>query len=367
MTGSLAIRGGRVLLDGEWVDRDVVIESGRVIDAPGSDAPVLDATDRLVAPGLVDLQCNGAVGVDLRAEPERLWEMAASLCRWGVTAWLPTIVTSTPDVIARALETLLAGPPDGWRGATPIGLHLEGPFLSPDAAGAHPVDLLRPPSTDAVGAWAPARGVRLVTMAPELPGALPVVELLASRGVVVSIGHSQASAADVEAAIEVGAGAVTHLFNAMSPLHHREPGVAGAALSDTRLTVGLIADGIHVDRRVVALAERTLGDRLVLVSDAVALLGVDGEDLGDGVRLRDGTLAGSVLPLMQAVRNLVEFSGCAPERAIAAASTAPAALLGDARRGTLRPGARGDAIVLDEDLGLVATVVAGEVVHHPDV
>lgn len=363
MTGSIAIRGGRVLTDGDWVDRDVVIGDGRIADRPASDEPAIDASGCLVAPGLVDLQCNGAAGIDLRVEPEGLWRMGAELGRWGVTSWLPTIVTSAPDVIARAQDALLAGPPTGWRGASPLGLHLEGPFLSPDAAGAHRVDLLRLPSIDGIDRWRPDRGVRMVTMAPELPGALPVIELLASRGIVVSVGHSQASADHVEAAIAAGARSVTHLFNAMSPLHHREPGVAGVALSDERLTVGLIADGIHLDQRIVALAERALGDRLVLVSDAVALLGVEGVDPVDGVRLRDGTLAGSVLPLVQAVRNLVEFSGCSPGRALAAAGAVPAALLGDAERGTLRAGARGDAVVLDGDLSLVATVVDGETIH----
>lgn len=365
MSGSIRLVGGSVLTEQGWVDTDLTIVDGVIADAAGDPGPTeLDCSGLLVAPGLVDVQCNGAASVDLRSSPERIWEVSAALPRWGVTAWLPTIVTSTPDVIAEAQATIAAGPPPGWSGATPLGLHLEGPFLSPAAAGAHPPDLLRAPDADEASGWSPEAGILLVTLAPELDGALDVVETLRSNGVVVSIGHSQATAAQVDAAIAAGATSVTHLFNAMSPLHHREPGVAGTALHDARLSVGLIADGVHVDPRVVRIAERALGDRLLLVSDAVALLGVDGHDHATGVRLADGTLAGSVLPLVQAVTNLVAWTDSPPERALRAASSRPAGLLGDTGRGRLAPGCRGDAVVLTEELDLVATVVAGELLHH---
>lgn len=363
MSASIVLRGGDVLVDDRWTRADLCVGDGLIADSAPADAREIDVTGLLVAPGLVDLQCNGAVGIDLRTEPERLWELASALPRFGTTAWLPTIVTSTPDVVARAQATLAAGPPDGWSGAMPLGLHLEGPFLSPSASGAHPIDLLRLPSLDAIASWTPAAGVAMVTIAPELDGALEVIEALAARGVVVSLGHSQATAAQVTAAADVGASAITHLFNAMSPLHHRQPGVAGTAMSDERLWVGLIADGIHVDPQVVGIAERVLGDRLVLVSDAVALLGLDDVDMTDGVRLPDGTLAGSVLPIVQAVRNLVAFTGCTPERGVAAASSRAAAVLGDSSRGTLVPGGRADLVVLDLDLDLHLTVVGGQIVH----
>lgn len=369
MSGSLLVRGGRVLTDGRWVDRDLVIADGVIVGGDpgdrghGAGLPEVDADGLLVAPGLVDLQCNGAAGIDLRTTPERLWEAAAALPEHGVTAWLPTIVTSRPDVVERARSALAAGPAPGWSGAEPIGLHLEGPFLSPDAAGAHTVDLLRAPSLSAVESWSRETGVAMVTLAPELDGALEVIAALASRGVVVSIGHSQASATAVDEAVAAGASCVTHLFNAMSPLHHREPGVVGAAMSDERLIVGLIADGVHVDPSVVRIATRALGDRLVVVSDAVAPLGTAGADWRRGVRLRDGTLAGSVLPLIQAVRNLVDWTDRPLDRILAAATSTPATLLGDAGRGSLRPGGRGDAVVLTRDLDVVHTVVAGDIVH----
>jgi N-acetylglucosamine-6-phosphate deacetylase len=239
--------------------------------------------------------------------------------------------------------------------------------------------------------WTREAGVALVTLAPELPGALAVVRRLVDQGVVVSAGHSSATAAQATAAVDAGVRWVTHLFNAMAPLHHREPGLAGVALTDDRVRVGVIADGLHVHPSVVALAARALGDRLTLVTDAVAALGeppgrVRLGDLeavadGTGVRLADGTLAGSVLPLDQAIRNLPSFAGgrrgagagagagavaADPDglaAAVRAASSVPAAVLGLADRGVVAPGAVGDLVLLDGDGTVVATVIGGEVAY----
>ena len=343
------------------------------VAAVGSDARVIDADGLLVVPGYVDLQCNGGLGIDLAGDPERLWELGAALPQFGVTAWLPTIVTTPDGIVDRAIDALAAGPPQGWRGAVPLGLHLEGPFLSEEKRGAHPAALLRPPSLAAIEGWSRERGVAVVTLAPDVPGALEVVEALVARGVVVSLGHTPATHAQAVAAVDAGATWVTHLFNAMAPLHHREPGLAGVALADDRLHVGLIPDGIHLHPQVVAMAQRALGHRLTIVTDAVAALGMPPgrQALGrtevtiddHGVRLADGTLAGSNLAMDQGVRNLVAFSGCAPQEAIHAASTAPAAVLGDTVRGTLAPGTRADLLLLTDDLRLVTTVISGVVVH----
>ena len=212
-----------------------------------------------------------------------------------------------------------------------------------------------------------------MTIAPDLPGALEVIAALVERGVIVSLGHTPATAEQATAAVDAGARWVTHLFNAMAPMHHREPGLAGVALSDERLHVGLIPDGIHVHPHVVTAAQRALGERLTIVTDAVAALGMpDGRhELGrtevhvddTGVRLADGTLAGSNLAMDQGVRNLVAFTGCSAAEAIHAASTAPAHLLGDPTRGNLEAGARADLVVLTEDLHVVSTYVGGELVH----
>jgi N-acetylglucosamine-6-phosphate deacetylase len=371
----LVFRGGRVLRDGAWVAEDLWCRDGRIV-AAADGAPAADIVDVAgcrLAPGYVDLQCNGAVGIDLTADPSGLWDLAATLPRWGVTSWLPTIVTSPPATIERAIEVLAAGPPAGWRGARPVGLHLEGPFLAPEARGAHPASLLRPPSVAAVAGWSRAGGVAMVTLAPDLPGAAEVQAELLRHGVLVSIGHTRATAATATAAVDGGARAVTHLFNAMGPLHHREPGLAGVALTDDRLVVGLIADGVHVDPMAVTVAQRALGERLALVTDAVAPLGLPlgSHDWGGtrvsvderSVRLVDGTLAGSVLSLDTAVRNLVAFTGCTAAEAVGAASSTPARLLGDRTVGSLAPGSRADVVLLTDDLHIVGTYIDGHAVH----
>ncbi len=349
--------------------------------APGDLTPCsarrLDAVGLLVVPGFVDVQCNGAVGVDITADPERLWEVAAALPRWGVTSWLPTVVTAPPVIRTRALAALRSGPPGGPDGvrpfALPLGLHFEGPFLAPERRGAHPAEHLRAPDPSLVAdeGWGRQSGVALVTLAPELPRALDVVRELVAAGVVVSAGHSSASADEATVAIDAGVTGVTHLFNAMGPLHHRDPGLAGVALSDERVRVGAIADGIHLHPATVALAARALGDRLCLVTDAVAALGMPAGrvPLGEleafatdeGVRLTDGTLAGSDLSLDRAVRNLVSFARVSLPAAVAAATIAPAALLGLGDRGVIRAGAVADLTLLDTSGAVVATVVGGQV------
>jgi N-acetylglucosamine-6-phosphate deacetylase len=348
----LVVRGG---------DVDVVVRDGVVVDgaaAPGSE--VLDADGCLVVPGYLDLQCNGGFGIDLTAEPERLWELAEHLPRTGVTAWCPTIVTSPTDITDRARATLAAGPPPGWLGARPLGLHLEGPFLSPQRTGAHDRRHVSGIDAERAASWSAAGGVAIVTMAPELDGGLDLVRALVSRGVVVSAGHSDATEAEARAAIDAGASLVTHLFNAMAPLHHRAPGLAGVALADERVRVGIIADGVHVHPTTVAAAWAALRSRLVLVTDAVAALGTDAATDG-GVRLPDGTLAGSGVPMHRAVRNLAEFAARPLRAAVDAATTTPAAVLGRTDVGHLRAGGRGDLVVLRPDGELVATVVGGVV------
>jgi N-acetylglucosamine-6-phosphate deacetylase len=288
--------------------------------------------------GLVDIQVNGAAGFDLTHEPHRLWEVAAALPAYGVVAFVPTIITAGPATRQLALDTFAAGPPAGWVGAEPLGLHFEGPMIAPSRKGAHPEHWLRPPSLDLVDGWARETGVVLATVAPELPGALEVIERLVSRGIVVSIGHTAATTDEVAAAVEAGARYVTHLGNAMPPLQSRESGPVGAAFGGD-LVAGLIVDGHHLDPFFVRTAWRALGpDRFVSVSDTTAALGLpDGPTrLGDQdvvvsggtVRLADGTLAGSAASLLECLRVLVAQTGCTVEEALATATTTPLALLG---------------------------------------
>jgi len=289
--------------------------------------------------GLIDLQVNGAGGFDLTTEPERLWDVGEALTAFGVVAFVPTLVSPSWPIVERARTALDAGAPAGYRGATPLGWHVEGPFLAPARAGAHDPAALRLPDRGAVADWSPAAGIRVVTLAPELPGALVVAADLASRGVVVSAGHSAATFDQARAGFDAGITAVTHLFNAMAPLDHREPGLAGAALADPRVTIGLIPDGLHVHPAVVALVWRLAGpDRLAIVSDATAALGQppgahrlagrDVEFVEGAVRLPGGVLAGSALGLDAGVRNLATFAGIDPALACRAATAVPARLLG---------------------------------------
>ncbi|WP_121253072.1 N-acetylglucosamine-6-phosphate deacetylase [Nocardioides ferulae] len=340
---------------------------------PG-DAPVLDAAGLTVLPGLVDLQVNGAGGIDLTAEPERLWEVAALLPAHGTTAFCPTVVTAGERTRAVALATLAAGPPPGWTGARPLGLHLEGPMIAPARKGAHPPQWLVDPDLALVDGWTRDAGVAIATVAPELPGAIEVVAELARRGVVVSVGHTEASAAQVESAARAGARMLTHLGNAMPAMGARQPGPVGAALAHDRLVAGVIADGHHLDPTTLRLFWRCLGpDRLLAVSDTTAGLGLpDGPArLGDQhvvvadgtVRLADGTLAGSVASLLNCVRVLRDTTGCSLAEAVACATTTPAALVGERSLGRLDPGAAGDLVLVDAALDPVATVVGGRVVH----
>jgi len=346
---------------------DVLVVDGRiaavgpVLTAPAG-TPVLDAPGATVAPGFIDLQINGAHGIDLAAEPERLGELAAVLPRYGVTAFCPTIVSSPPGIVERALAAwrdVRAGDGD-IPGAVPLGLHLEGPMLNPLRRGAHAARYLRAPSPEVIAGWTAADGVALVTLAPELPGALAVVGTLVERGVVVAAGHTNATASEIEAAVSAGVTMVTHLYNAMRPFAHRDPGPVGATLAGAVPVAGIIADGVHVDPLAVAAAWRALGPGWVaLVTGAVSELGqVEGVD---AVRLADGTLAGCVLGMDAAVRNLRSFTGCSLAEAVTAATATPAAVLRDPSRGELVAGRRGDLVVLTPAGHVVATVIDGEV------
>jgi N-acetylglucosamine-6-phosphate deacetylase len=342
---------------------DLVLGGARTDEPAGRADRTFDASGLTAAPGFIELQINGACGHDLTAEPTEIWTVGEALPRHGVTSFLPTIVSSPPDVVEAARQTLLAGPPAGYRGARALGLHLEGPFIS--RPGAHRAEHIRAPLRG--NDWSPPTGVRMVTLAPELPGALELVRELSAAGVLVAAGHSDATYEQGRAAIDAGIRYGTHLFNVMPLLHHRAPGLAAALLLDRRVTLGLIADGVHVDQAMIALAWRLAGpDRVSLVTDAGAAFGVGPGSyrLGDAevavderaARLPDGTLASSTLTLPRAVRNLAEFSGASIDQALATVTSTPARLLGLAAQAD-------DLTLLDRNLNVVATFIAGEPVH----
>ena len=368
MAGSMVIRGG--------AGADVLVSGDRVVDELTDRAATLDATGCTVVPGFVDLQCNGGFGIDFTTTPERAQEVAARLPETGVTTFLPTVVTAPRDALLHSVAAL-----DGLRTASPgarsLGVHVEGPFINPSRGGAHPRRYIRPPDRAEAASWSDAGLVAFVTLAPELDGALDVIADLARRGIVVSLGHCEITSADLDRAVASGATAATHLFNAMGTMSARVPGTAGAILASASLTASIIADGVHVDPAMVALAWRALGsNRLLLVTDAIAALGlphgeyhVGDTDVvvgDDGPRTRDGVLAGSVLRMDEAVRNLVAFTGCSAAEAVAAASTTPARLLRRADVGVISAGAYADLVLLDAGLHVVATVVGGRVVFDPE-
>lgn len=350
------------------------VADGRVVAISLGDA-VADPVDVLV-PGLVDLQVNGGWGIDLTSRPEGLWELAARLPSTGVTAFLPTLVSTSPATVDRALEVLAAGPPDGWRGAAPLGWHLEGPFLAPAQRGAHHRDALRDPDPALLERWLATGLVAMVTLAPERPGADALVSLARDAGVVVAAGHSEATFDEAVDAFAAGVTAVTHLGNAMTGLHHRAPGLVGAALATPDVVLGVIADGQHVHPAVLAIVARLAADRVALVTDAVAAAGLSSDThlLGDvpvttvdgAPRDADGRLAGSILTLPAALHAWRAATGEPLAAAIRSVTRVPARLVGAADRGSLEVGARADWCVLDAGGRVTTTVVGGEVAFEAD-
>ena len=343
---------------------------------PPANARLIDASGLQLVPGFIDLQLNGAFGHDFTAKPETIWPVSAELPRFGVTSYLPTIITSPLETVAEAQNVLLRQRPAEFSGAEPLGLHLEGPFLNPQKKGAHNPAYLRRPDQEQISNWSPSQGVSLVTLAPELPGVLELVSQLDERGVLVSAGHSLATFDEALAGMRAGIRYGTHLFNAMPPLTHREPGLVGALLNDSHSVIGLIPDGIHVHPAMVKLAWAAKGSAGInLVSDAMAALGMPPGryQLNDfevhvsatDARLADGTLAGSILPLDEAVRNLIEYTGCPLSEALATVTTTPAALLGlTEQRGHIAPGLLADLGLLTPDLEVAMTICAGQITYN---
>ena len=358
--GAVEIRDGRVvrILSGQ-VEADIRLTHG------------------FLSPGLIDLQNNGAFGVDCATASPAQWDdYVGKLAARGVTSVLPTVITAPFRDLRAAAGNVAAAMA---RHGAILGLHLEGPFLAPGRRGAHPAEWLRLPDAvalDELLADEDMRAVlRLVTLAPELPGAIQAIKRLAAAGVVVSLGHTDATAAQMTAGVDAGARMVTHVFNAQSPMSHRAPGAPGVALSDRRLFPCLIADGVHVDPMLLQLAFAGC-PRAIAVTDSIVIagleLGVTQEFGGSavtlgarGVGLRaDGTLAGAGITLDEGVRRLVAY-GVAPETALAAATSRPAEALELADRGRIVPGARADLVWWGDDFSVQRVWTAGAAVPLP--
>jgi N-acetylglucosamine-6-phosphate deacetylase len=337
---------------------------------------VVDFGDAILAPGFLDIHIHGGAGVDaMRAPASELPRMGRFLASHGVTGYFPTTVAAPIDATCETLGRLadaIEAAETGDSAARPLGIHLEGPFLSHKRRGVHPPENLVAPTPEIFDRlWQAARGhVRMMTIAPELPGAMEVIAEAARRKVCVSIGHSDAETAIAQQAARAGARHATHTFNAMRPLDHRDPGILGEVLSDDNLSADIIADGIHLSPPVVQLFLRAKGlERGVLITDAISATGMpDGRyqlgpievEVKDGKCTSGGSLAGSVLTMDRAVRNVTQFAHWSLKNAVRAASLNAARATGTiSDRGILAPGARADFVVLNDRGEVLKTVIGG--------
>jgi len=373
------ITGGRVatpdgVLDPGWmlVDDGTISSVGSGEPPTRPDAEVTDATGSWVLPGFVDIHCHGGGGAAFTsADPGHVRQVVDAHTAHGTTTMLASLVTRPVPELVEQVAALAELVQDGLV----AGVHLEGPFLSAARCGAHDPAILRPPDPVSVDALlAAGRGtIRMVTVAPELEGAVPAVKRLVDTGVIAAIGHTDALAEDIVPAVDAGASVATHLFNGMRPLHHREPGPIGALLDDERVTVELICDLVHLHPTIVRLAARHAGARrTVLITDAIsaAAAGDGVYDIGglevnvtDGVPTLagGGSLAGSTLTMDAAFRNMVQSCGLGVLDAVTAASTRPAELLGLGNvTGRLAAGYAADVVLLDDALRPTSVMRRGE-------
>ena len=363
----LAFEGKIVLPDG-LLENGLVIVKGERIVYVGERIPLdghyeVKKVHGYLWPGLIDIHVHGSGGANVLDDAEEaLPQMARSLLRFGVTGFLPTTMSVAKPVLAKAVSTIVRSASRIHDGAEVLGIHLEGPWLSPHYMGAqNPSYLAAPSETEAEWAVNTCQGMlKLVTLAPESSGALEAIRVFAKNKVVVALGHAGATWVQVETAVEAGASHVTHIFNAMRGLHHREPGMAGAALAEDRLSVELIADGLHVHPAIIKLLTRVkTPDQLLLISDGISAVGMqDGEYQLGGLpivvregqaALKNGTLAGSLLTLNKAVFNMIYFTNIPLWQAVRMASLAPAKKLGIANEyGSIENGKKANLVVVDE-------------------
>jgi N-acetylglucosamine-6-phosphate deacetylase len=390
----LAFTTGRLLTPAGAVEHPVVlVEHGRILEVSTRNSRQLpagvsisDLGEGVMAPGYIDIHIHGSAGYDVMDDiADALPAIEHLLARHGVTSYFPTTVTAPMDKTLRALEHLADAieererennSADGKPRTLPLGIHLEGPFISHARRGVHPPeDLLAPTLTLFERFWQAARGrIRMMTIAPELEGATEVIAEAARRGVCVSLGHSDADFAAAERGIAVGARHATHTFNAMRPLDHstldhRSPGILGAVLTDARMSADIIADGVHLDPAIVKLFAKAKGpEQTVLITDAISATGMpEGRyrlgslevDVRDGKCMTEGRLAGSVLTMDRAVRNLARFAEWDLAQAVAAASQNPARVARIANKGILAAGADADFVILNAEGEVLRTFIGG--------
>ncbi|MFG0216533.1 N-acetylglucosamine-6-phosphate deacetylase [Brevibacillus porteri] len=378
---------GRLVADGQELHNGlVVVENGTITyagkaDEYGKALPdhVVTVEDGWICPGFVDMHMHGIDGYDtMDGTPESLQAISTALARHGVTSFLATTMTAPYDQLEQVLVNIAQNSREGLPGARAIGIHLEGPWINPRYKGAQKEENIAIPKLDAVQKlYGLSEGlIKVVTIAPEQPEALEAIAWLKERDVIVSAGHTGATFAQATEAVDAGVRHFTHCFNAMTGLHHREPGVVGAAMYHEQLSTELIADGIHVHPAVMKILYRVkTAERLALVSDSMraAAMGEGTYDLGgqevhvhdNQAKLADGTLAGSILTLNRAVGNMVTLSGVALPEAVEMASHTPASILGmGEKKGRLAAGYDADITVLNEQFDVTMTFVGGKEVYH---
>ena len=367
-------------------DRIIIIEKGKIIAITDKkedlallkNVEIIEAQNKFIVPGYIDIHVHGGGGSDVMdGEYEAIKQVATTHSRFGTTAFLPTTMTMTKDKIIKSLKSIHEARLKGTGTAEILGIHLEGPYINPEKKGAQKEEDIKKVSVEEFLEFNKASGnlIRLVTIAPEMPGAIDFIRWLHQQGIIVSVGHSNATYKQVQEGIQAGLSHVTHIFNAMRGLHHREPGVVGAALSSPKLIVEMIADGIHLHPIVLKmLTQIKESEKLVLITDAMRATGFkEGTyDLGGQevivtkgqARLKDGTLAGSVLTMDKAVKNMVTKVGIQLPKAIQMASYNPAKSMGiDDKKGSLELGKDADIVILNKNLETELTIVAGKVVY----
>ncbi|KAA0965316.1 N-acetylglucosamine-6-phosphate deacetylase [Sporosarcina sp. ANT_H38] len=368
------------------VTGDVFIENGEIIEVAASINKVtdirIDATGKnwIVVPGFIDVHIHGSSGFDVMdSTPEALNGLASALPREGTTSFLATTMTQSEEAISEALVNASLFNADKMQ-AEMLGVHLEGPFISAIRAGAQPIEHITTPSFSLFEKWQALSGnrIKIVTVAPEVEDGLAFVEEVTASGVIASLGHTDATSDVVRSAVEVGASHVTHLYNQMSLFHHREPGVVGAAFLEDSLTVEIIVDLIHSHPKSVELAFRQkASNRIILITDAMRAKGLPPGtyDLGGqavevthkDARLADGTLAGSILTMENAAKNMKSITNCTLSELVAMTSTNAADQLGLSHKGRIEPGKDADITIIDGDWNVQMTICKGNIAYAKEV
>jgi len=379
------IENGMVITPSETIEKGLVVFENGKITAVGQrnhikvpkNAKVIDASDKIVAPGFVDIHIHGGNGRDVMdASYEAVKEIAKFLINHGTTSFVPTTISAPHPELLRTVKALKTAMEKGTDGAEVLGVHLEGPYINPEKRGAHDANYVRLPSIDEFEEiWkASNHAVKIVTLAPELEGSKVLIQRLRELGIVASIGHSNATYTQAVDAIKQGVRHATHMFNRMSGFDPREPGVVGAVLVHDKLTTELICDSVHVHPAAMKLLTRVKGsEKVVLVTDAIRAAGMpDGEyALGekhiivkDGIsRLEPGDFAGSTLTMDRAVRNIMKLIGTPLQTAVKMATANPAAVINvDKNKGSLELGKDADIVIIDDEINVYMTIVKGKIV-----